>query len=85
MTAPTKHAKLLAWVEEIAAMTQPDSIVWCDGTKAEYDSMIKIMVDGGLAIPLAKKPNSYLFRSDASDVARVENRTYIASKSIRVA
>jgi len=81
MTAPTKHSKLLAWVEEIAAMTQPDSIVWCDGTKAEYDAMIKIMVDGGLAIPLAKKPNSFLFRSDASDVARVENRTYIASKS----
>jgi len=81
MTATTKHAKLLAWVNEIAQMTQPDSIVWCDGTKAEYDAMIKIMVDGGLATPLAKKPNSYLFRSDASDVARVENRTYIASKS----
>jgi len=81
MTAPTKHAKLLAWVEEIATMMQPDSVVWCDGTKAEYDSMIKIMVDGGLATPLAKRPNSFLFRSDASDVARVENRTYIASKS----
>lgn len=81
MTAPTKHSKLLAWVEEIAAMTQPDSIVWCDGTKAEYDAMMKIMVDGGLATPLAKKPNSFLFRSDASDVARVENRTYIATKT----
>jgi phosphoenolpyruvate carboxykinase (GTP) len=81
MTAKTKHSKLLAWVNEIAQMTQPDSIVWCDGTKAEYDAMIKIMVDGGLATPLAKKPNSFLFRSDASDVARVENRTYIASKS----
>lgn len=85
MTAPTKHSKLLAWVEEIAAMTQPDSIVWCDGTKAEYDSMMKDMVDSGLAKPLAKKPNSFLFLSDASDVARVENRTYIATKTKEVA
>ena len=81
MTAPTKHAKLLAWVDEIAKMTQPDSVVWCNGTKAEYDSLIKAAVDGGLATPLAKRPNSFLFRSDASDVARVENRTFIASKS----
>jgi phosphoenolpyruvate carboxykinase (GTP) len=81
MNVPTRHAKLLAWVDEIAGMTQPDAVVWCNGTKAEYDSMIKIMVDGGLAAPLAKRPNSYLFRSDASDVARVENRTYIASRS----
>ena len=80
-SVPTKHAKLLAWVNEIAAMTQPDSIYWCNGTKAEYDAMIKIMVDGGLATPLAKRPNSYLFRSDASGVARVENRTYIATKT----
>jgi len=79
-TLPTNHKKLIAWVAEVAAMTQPDSIVWCDGTKAEYDAMIKIMVDGGLATPLAKRPNSYLFRSDASDVARVENRTYIATR-----
>jgi phosphoenolpyruvate carboxykinase (GTP) len=62
-------------------MTRPDSVVWCNGTKAEYDSLMKIMVDGGLAVPLAKRPNSYLFRSDPSDVARVENRTFIASKS----
>jgi phosphoenolpyruvate carboxykinase (GTP) len=81
MNAPTKHAKLLAWVSEISKMTQPDSVVWCDGTKAEYDRLIKAAVDGGLATPLAKRPNSYLFRSDASDVARVETRTYIASKS----
>jgi phosphoenolpyruvate carboxykinase (GTP) len=81
MTAPTNNAKLLAWVDEIVKMTQPDSVVWCNGTKAEYDAMIKIAVDGGLAASLAKRPNSYLFRSDASDVARVENRTYIASKT----
>jgi phosphoenolpyruvate carboxykinase (GTP) len=81
MTAHTHNAKLLAWVEEITKLTRPDSVVWCNGTKAEYDALIKSMVDGGIATPLAKRPNSYLFRSDASDVARVENRTYIASKS----
>ncbi|MEJ2246577.1 MAG: phosphoenolpyruvate carboxykinase (GTP) [Acidobacteriota bacterium] len=81
MNAPTKHAKILAWVDEIAKMTQPDSIVWCNGSEAEYDTMIKISVDAKLATPLAKRPHSHLFRSDPSDVARVENRTYIASKS----
>jgi phosphoenolpyruvate carboxykinase (GTP) len=81
MNAPTKHAKLLAWVDEITKMTQPDSVHWCDGTKAEYDRVMKKAVDGGLAIPLAKRPNSFLFRSEASDVARVESRTYIASKT----
>jgi phosphoenolpyruvate carboxykinase (GTP) len=79
----TKNQKLIKWVEEVAAMTTPDSIYWCDGSKKEYDEMIKIMVDAKLAIPLneKKRPGSYLFRSDASDVARVENRTYIASKN----
>jgi len=81
MNAPTEHARLLAWVDEMAKMTDPDSFVWCNGTKAEYDAMIQITVDGGLAVPLSKRSNSYLFRSDASDVARVENRTYIASSS----
>jgi phosphoenolpyruvate carboxykinase (GTP) len=81
MTAPTKHARLLAWVEEIARTAQPDSVVWCDGSKAEYDAIIQIAAKGGLAIPLAKRPNSFLFRSDPSDVARVEKRTFIASKS----
>lgn len=81
MTAPTKNAKLLAWVDEVSALTTPDSVVWCDGSQSEYESVIKEMVDEGLAKPLAKRPNSYLFRSDPSDVARVENRTFIASKN----
>lgn len=80
-SASTAHTKLHAWVEEIAELTQPDSIYWCNGTKAEYDTMIKVMVDAGLATPLSKRPNSFLFRSDASDVARVESRTYIASQT----
>jgi phosphoenolpyruvate carboxykinase (GTP) len=81
MSAPTKHAKLVAWVDEIAALTTPDAVQWCDGSKAEYDRMIALVVEAGLATPLAKRPDSYLFRSDPSDVARVENRTYIASRT----
>jgi len=81
MNSPTTHTRLLAWVDEIAQMTDPDSIVWCDGSKTEYDAMIKLLIEGGLAIPLRKRANSFLFRSDASDVARVENRTYVSSHS----
>lgn len=79
----TKHQKLLKWVDEVAAMTKPENIYWCDGSQKEYDEMIKVMVDEGLAIPLneKKRPGCVLFKSDASDVARVENRTYIASKN----
>jgi phosphoenolpyruvate carboxykinase (GTP) len=79
----TKNKKLVQWIEEMAKMCQPDSVYWCDGSQNEYDNMIKIMVDSGLATQLnpKKRPNSYLFRSDPSDVARVEDRTYIASKS----
>ncbi len=79
----TKNKNLQAWVEEVAAMCQPDQIHWCDGSQEENDRLLKEMVDSGAAIPLnpEKRPGCYLFRSDASDVARVENRTYIASKS----
>lgn len=83
MTAPTKHKKLTEWVEEISKLTKPDKVEWCDGTQTEYDNMMKIMLDEGLSVKLnpEKRPNSYLFRSDPTDVARVENRTYIASKT----
>jgi len=76
-----QHKKLQAWVDEVAAMCQPDQIVWCDGSQEENDRLLKLMVDSGSATPLdpEKRPGCYLFRSDASDVARVENRTYIAS------
>jgi phosphoenolpyruvate carboxykinase (GTP) len=76
-----KHAGLKKWIEDAAALMAPDSVEVCDGSKAEYDRMIKLLVDSGLATPLKARPNSYLFRSDPSDVARVENRTYIASES----
>jgi GTP-dependent phosphoenolpyruvate carboxykinase len=80
---PTKNAKLLAWVNEIAALTKPRNIKWCDGSKKEYNACLKEQVDAGIAIPLdkTKKPGCVLFRSDPSDVARVEDRTFIASKS----
>ncbi len=80
MAVTCKNKKLVAWVDEVKAMVKPDKVVWCDGSKAEYDAMIKLMVDAGAATPLKKRPNSYLFRSDPSDVARVEDRTYIASR-----
>ena len=74
-----KHAKIKAWVEEVVAMCQPDDVYVCDGSKAEYDRLMKKCVDAGLATQLAKKPNSFLFRSLPSDVARVEGRTFISS------
>ncbi|MCD1653887.1 phosphoenolpyruvate carboxykinase (GTP) [Treponema zuelzerae] len=76
-----KHPKVKAWVEEVAKMCQPDDVYVCDGSQTEYDRLMKKMVDSGLGIPLKKRPNSVLFRSQPSDVARVENRTYIASKT----
>ena len=75
----TRNPRLEAWVDEWAALTEPDQILWCDGSADEYDSLCADLVEAGTFERLsdAKRPNSYLARSDPADVARVEDRTFV--------
>ena len=79
MDIAVKNKKLLSWVKEIKQMCTPKNVYWCDGSKKEYNTLMAQMVKSGMATKLKKRKNSFLFRSDPSDVARVENRTYIST------
>ena len=82
MTNLTKNQKLITWVNDWAKVMQPDNVVWCDGSEEENDRLNEMMVASGMAVKLdeKKRPNSYYYQSDPSDVARVENRTFICTE-----
>jgi len=82
-SAASRNKLLTKWIEDLAQLCKPDRIHWCDGSQDEYQAMLRLMVQTGVAIPLdaAKRPNSVLIRSNPADVARVEDRTYICSRS----
>jgi len=81
--SPTHNKHVTRWIDSIIRLCTPDQVEWCDGSQEEYDRLMKGMVEQGTAIKLneEKRPNSYLFRSDPRDVARVESRTFICSLS----
>jgi phosphoenolpyruvate carboxykinase (GTP) len=81
MNIDIKNRKLKKWINEVADLCKPDDIYICNGSTEEYNLMMKKLLDAGSAIALSKRPNSFLFRSDPSDVARVEDRTYISTFS----
>jgi phosphoenolpyruvate carboxykinase (GTP) len=79
--SPTSHAKLLSWVRQVAELTTPEQVVWCDGSQAEWERLTEALVASGALVRLdpVKRPNSFWARTDPSDVARVEDRTFICS------
>ena len=84
LTAPSfvKNKKLIAWVADMVALCKPAAVHWCDGSQAEYQQLCQALVNAGTFKKLnqTKRPNSFLACSDPSDVARVEDRTYICSE-----